>query len=405
LNRYVNVRELEGSALSKLSKHLRTIAELLVVTICTLTFAVTALGFIVSLLRRDAVGTRDFVEYWASGSLLAHHANPYDSGAILRLERSVGFNLPAQIMANPPWALPLVLPLGFLSPRAGYLLWILSSIACLVASVRMIWAMHGCPTTQWNILGYTFAPALLCLLAGQVTVYVLFGLVLFLRWHRSRPFMAGVSLWLCLLKPHLFLPFGIVLLAWIILSRSYKVLAGTAAALGVSTAITIVLDPQVWVHYFRMMSTVRLDQANVPCLSILLRQQVWPHTVWLQWLPAVLSCVWALAYFWRHRHQWDWLKEGSVLTLVSLMVPPYTWILDQAVLIPALLHGAYTTQSRNLIALLALSSAAIEIGLFRPTSVLQSFFFLWTVPAWLAWYLFAVRRGDRMNAGRITEKA
>jgi hypothetical protein len=395
----------EWSALSKLSKHVRTIAELLVVTICALTFAITALGFIVSVLRKDAVGTRDFVEYWASGNLLAHHANPYESGAILRLERSVGFNLPAQIMANPPWALPLVLPLGALSPRVGYLLWMLSSIACLVASVRIVWAMHGRPTTQWNILGYTFAPALLCLLAGQVTVYVLFGLVLFLRWHRSRPFMAGVSLWLCLLKPQLFLPFGAVLLAWIILNRSYKVMAGTAVALGVSMAITLVLDPHVWANYFRMMSTARLDQANVPCLSILLRQQVWPHALWLQWIPTALGSIWALAYFWRHRQTWDWLKEGSVLTLVSLLVPPYTWILDQAVLIPSLLHGAYATRSRSLIALLALSSAAIEIGLFRPTSVLQSFFFVWTVPAWLAWYLLAVRHGDRMNAGRMTENA
>src|SRR6266446_1322664 len=388
----------EWTALSKLSKPLRTIAELLVVGICTLTFAITALGFVVSLLRRDAVGTRDFVEYWAAGSLLAHHADPYESSAILRVERSVGFNLPAQIMANPPWALPLVLPLGFLSARVGYLLWILSSIACLVASVRIIWAMHGRPTTDWNVLGYTFAPALLCLLAAQVTVYVLFGLVLFLYWHRSRPFMAGVSLWLCLLKPHLFLPFGIVLLAWIILSKCYKVLAGTAVALGLSTAITLVFDPHIWAHYLRMMSAARLDQANVPCLSILLRQQVWPHTLWLQWLPATLGCIWALAYFWRHRHNWDWMKDGSLLILVSVLVPPYTWILDQAVLIPALLHGAYTTQSRGLIAFLALTSAAIEIGLFRRTSVLQSFFFLWTVPAWLAWYLCAVRRGDRIGA-------
>jgi Glycosyltransferase family 87 len=391
--------------LSKLSKIVQTIAELLVVGVCTLMLAITVLGFVVSLVRRDAVGTRDFVEYWAAGSLLAHHANPYDSGAIVRLERSVGFDLPAQIMANPPWALPLVLPLGFLSSRAGYWLWMLSSIACLVASVRIVWAMHGRPATQWNILGYTFAPALLCLLAGQVTVYVLFGLVLFLRWHRSHPFIAGVSLWLCLLKPHLFLPFGVVVLAWIILNKSYKVLAGTVVVLGVSMAITLVLDPQVWAHYFGMMNTARLDQANVPCLSVLLRQKLWPHTLWLQWLPAALGCIWALAYFWRHRHTWDWLKEGSVLTLVSLLVPPYTWILDQAVLIPALLHGAYATQSRSLIALLALSSAAIEMGLFRPTSVLQSFFFVWTVPAWLAWYLIAVRRGDRTNAGRLTENA
>jgi hypothetical protein len=385
--------------LSKLSKHFRMIAELLVVGICTLTFAITALGFVVSLLRRDAVGTRDFVEYWASGTLLAHHANPYEGGAILRLERSVGFNLPSQIiMANPPWSLPLVLPLGFLNPRAGDALWVLSSVVCLVASVRMIWAMHGCPKTQWNILGYTFAPALLCLLAGQVTVYVLFGLVLFLRWHRSRPFLAGVSLWLCTLKPHLFLPFGLVLLAWIILTRSYKVLAGTAVALGLSTAIALVFDPHVWAHYGQMMSAARLDRMDIPGFSVLLRERVWPHTLWLQCLPAALGCIWALAFFWRHHDEWDWMRHGSLLMLVSVLVPPYTWLLDQAVLIPALLHAAYATQSRSLIAFLALTSAAIEIGLFLHTPLLQSFFFLWTVPAWLAWYLYATRRGDRIDA-------
>src|SRR5438270_9280939 len=388
-------KNLKGvSALSKRSQHLRTTVEFFVVGICTLAFAITALGFVVSLLRRDAVGTRDFVEYWASGNLLAHHANPYEGDAILRLERSVGSILPLQIMANPPWTLLLVLPLGFLSPRVGDLLWVLSSLAALVASVRIIWEMHGRPTTPWNGLGYTFAPALLCLLAGQVTVFVLFGLVLFLRWHQSHPFMAGVSLWFCMLKPHLFLPFGVVLLVWIILSRSYKVLAGTLVTLGVSTAITLIFDPHVWVHYWRMMSVARIDRMDIPGFSVVLRQHVRPHTFWIQCLPSALGCIWALGYFRKHRDEWDWMKHGSLIILVSVLVPPYTWIFDQAVLIPSLLHGAYATQSRNLIALLALTSAAIEIGLFLPTPSPRSFYFLWTVPAWLVWYLRATKRRE-----------
>jgi hypothetical protein len=392
----------EWGTLSKLAHHLRILVEFVVVGICTLTFAFTTLAIIVSLLGRDAAGTRDFVEYWASGHLLADHANPYDSGTILQVERSVSPNIPLQIMANPPWALPLVLPLGFLSPRTGELLWVVSSLACLIASVRMIWVIHGRPSTPWNILGYTFAPALLCLLAGQVTIYVLFGLVLFLRWHRSQPFLAGASLWLCMLKPHLFLPFGVVLLAWIIVNRSYKILAGTAVALGLGTAITLVFDPHIFVHYARMMSEARIDRLDTPGFSVLLRQHIRPHTLWIQCLPAALGCIWALAYFRSHRQEWDWLKHGSPLMLVSVLVPPYTWILDQAVLIPALLHGAYTTRSRSLIGLLALTSAAIEIGLFRGTPLLQSFYFLWTVPTWLVWYLFATRFGI---AKRITENA
>ena len=55
-------------------KNLRVIVEFLIVGICTLAFALTTVGIIASLLEPHAAGTRDFVEYWASGQQLAHHA-------------------------------------------------------------------------------------------------------------------------------------------------------------------------------------------------------------------------------------------------------------------------------------------------------------------------------------------
>jgi uncharacterized protein len=377
-------------------KNLRVIAEFLVVGICTVTFALTTVGICASVLGSDAAGRRDFVEYWASGRLLAHHANPYDGDAILGLERSVGFpsGIPVLIMWNPPSALLLVLPLGFLAPVTADLLWSLLLLACLVASVRMVWIMHGRPKNQVYLLGYSFGPALVCLLAGQVSLFVLLGLVLFLRLHRVRPFLAGVSLWLCLLKPHLFLPFGIVLLVWAITTRSHKLLAGVAVALGFSTGVAVLWDPLVWAHYGRMMSTMstaRMQQEVIPCLSIMLRWTISPKTMWLQYLPSALGCIWALAYFRKHYDHWDWMEHGSLLMLVSVLVAPYTWFLDQAILIPALLHAAYLTRSRSLLAILALASAGIEIGALRGILLLHSAFYMWTIPVWLAWYLYATK--------------
>ena len=270
-------------------------------------------------------------------------------------------------------------------------LWSLLLLACLVASVRMVWIMHGRPKNQLHWLGYSFVPALSCLLSGQVTIFLLLGLALFLRFHRSRPFLAGVSLWLCMLKPHLFLPFGVVLIVWVILTRSYKILVGTVVALGVSSAVALMLDPLVWVQYGQMMSTARINRLVIPCLSIMLRQKLSPNTIWLQYLPAVLGCVWALTYFRRHRDDWDWIEHGSLLMLVSLLFAPYTWFMDQAILIPALLHAAYVTRSRNLLAVLALASAIIEIAILRGLPLLQSVFYLWTAPGWLVWYLCATR--------------
>jgi uncharacterized membrane protein (UPF0127 family) len=372
---------------------LRAIAEFLVVAICTLGFLMTVGGICASMLRGDSAGIRDFVTYWASGQQLAHHANPYDGNAILRLERSAGFPSGGQvlIMRNPPSALLFALPLGFLSARTALLLWLLLLTASLVISVRITWIMHGRPKTQLNLLGYTFGPALICLMVGQVSLLVLLGLALFLRLHRSRPFLAGASLWLCWLKPHLFLPFGVVLLIWAISRRSYKVLAGNAAALGISTAIALVLDPQVWRHYGQMMLAARIDRLPIPCLSIMLMRHINPNAVWLQYLPAVLGCAWALWYFRRHRDDWDWVEHGSLLVLVSVVVAPYSWIMDQAILIPALLHAVYRTRSRSDVAILALASAVVGVWIVRGDVALASAFYIWPAPVWLVWYLYALR--------------
>jgi len=373
----------------------RAIAEFLVLIICITTFVFTAIGILAVLMGSGAAGSRDFIEYWASAHQVLHHANPYDASSILKLEQSAGFpiGLPPLIMGNPPSALLLILPLGLLSPVAGELLWELLLLASLAASIHMIRTMHGNPKSLLHLLGFSFAPILSCLLSGQVAIFVLLGLVLFLRLHRSHSFLAGVSLWLCLLKPHLFLPFGIVLLLWIIRTRSYKILAGTAFALCLSSAIATLLDPPVWMQYTRMMSTERIDSLRMPCLGSLLRFYVSPHTLWLQCLPAALSCIWAITYFLKRRDEWDWIENGSPLILVSVFVAPYTWLMDQAVLIPALLHGAYLTRSRTLIAILALMSAVIEIGIIGGIPLLHSDFYLWTAPAWLIWYLCAVRSG------------
>jgi Glycosyltransferase family 87 len=385
-----------------LRKKFRTLTEFVVVGICTTALAITVVGICAALLGGHAAGSRDFVEYWASGHILAHHANPYDGNAILGLELSVGYppELPVLIMWNPPPALFLVLPLGFVGSRAGELLWSLLLVASLVASVRMVWIMHGRPDNLVHLLGYSFAPALVCLLAGQVSLFVLLGLVLFLRWNRSRPFLAGTALWLCLLKPHLFLPFGLVLVAWVFATRSYKLLAGVAVAVGFSSAVVLIWDPSVWLHYgqmIRSVSTMRMQQELIPCLSIMLRWLISPKTMWLQYVPAVLGCFWALAYFRKHYRDWDWMEHGSLLMLVSVLLAPYSWLMDQAILIPALLHGAYLTRSRGLIAIFALASAVIDIGALRGLALLHSPFFIWTAPAWLAWYLCAAKTSSETS--------
>jgi hypothetical protein len=158
------------------------------------------------------------------------------------------------------------------------------------------------------------------------------------------------------------------------------------------------MNPLVWMQYGEMMHQERLDRVLIPSPSTMLRQHVYPHTLWLQCLPAGIGCVWALAYYLKRRAEWDWVRDGSLLMLVSVFVAPYTWFMDQAVLIPALLRGAYLTRSRTLIAILALMSAVIEIAIFRKVPLLHSAFYVWSAPGFLVWYLFAGRSRSTLVA-------
>jgi hypothetical protein len=368
------------------------IADLLIAGVTGLTLALATLFLCVMPLAGNMAGSRDYVVYWATGQQLVHHANPYDGDAILRIERSAG--LPAVdgvlFMRNPPWGLLLALPLGYIGMRAGALLWSLALLACLIISVRILWRLHGRPRGYLHWLGVSFAPALICLLMGQTSLFALLGYVLFLDLHPRRPFAAGISLWLCALKPQLFLPFGVVLLAWILVSRSYKLLAGAAVALAASCAAVYGIAPAAWMEYARMMRTAGVAAERVPCLSVALRFWISPNAIWLTWLPTALACAWALGYFFTRRHTWDWMKNGSLLLLVSLVTAPYSWVYDEGVVIPALLQGAYLTRFRTLLAVLALASVAVEAELVGGVK-LPTAFYLWTAPAWLLWYLCATR--------------
>lgn len=379
---------------SKRRKALRVAANLVVATICGLAFGFTAQGFIISMLSKQVVGSRDFVVYWATGQQLAHHANPYDGAALLKLERGAGLSdkYGAMYMRNPPSTLLLAYPLGFLPVTVASVAWSLFLLLCFVGSVYILWRMHGQRKGHRDWIAYSFAPALVCLLNGQTSVFALLGLVVFLRLHRTHQFLAGVSLWLCLLKPHLFLPFGLVMMVWIVLTKSYRIVLGAALALAGSCAIAYRIDPIAWSQYSHMVHTSGIQWEFIPCVSVLLRAWISKGTIWLQYVPAGIGCIWALWYFWSRRARWNWNTHGSLLMLVSIAVAPYCWLFDQALAIPALLRGAYFTKSRNLVIVLALLSAFVEVALFcniiKPSAVYL--WTMWTAPTWLAWYLLAV---------------
>jgi hypothetical protein len=370
------------------------LAELSIAGVAGLSLALIVLYIFAAPIAGNLAASRDFVSYWATGRLLINHGNPYDRDAIAAIEHSAGLDARAVlIMRNPPWALPLAYPLGFLGLRVAGVLWTLLLLSCLLLSLHMLHQLYGSPANRIHWLGFAFTPALICFTMGQTPLLALLGFVLFLRLYRRRPFAAGASLWLCALKPHLFLPFALVLLIWIFVSRSYRVFAGVAAVMAADALVTVGVDPAAWSQYAYYMRASDITREFTPCLGDLLRDSIRPSAEWLAFVPAMLGSVWALAYFWPRRRTWNWLENGNPVMLVSLLVAPFGWIFDQSLAIPALLGGAYATRSRNLLVVLVLAILLLDFEISKV--YVGSPLYLWTAPAWLVWYLFARAARDR----------
>ena len=349
-------------------------------------------GIFVLILEDGNVEQRDFISYWAAGHQLVQGKNPYDGAAIRKLELTAGYDQSyLLVMRNPPAALFLAAPLGFLSPNAGFLFWMIALVASLVASIRMLWILHGRRTDRLHLLGYCFAPVMACLMAGQFGIFLLLGIVLLLYYHKSQPVLAGAALLLCAAKPHLLLPFGIVLLLRVFERKTYRILAGFCAALLASCALVFCFDIHAWSQYVREIYSAGIMDEFIPTLSGFLRLLLHRDAVWLQFLPEAAACLWALWYFWSRRSRWDWMNQGLLLLIVSVLCAPYAWFTDEAILLPAVLAGVYRADDagRSLLPFGLVAGAAM-IEVFVKVQM-TSGWYVWTVPAWLAWYLYATR--------------
>jgi hypothetical protein len=358
--------------------------------------------FMLSLTDKSAAD-RDFIQYWAAGQQLVHGANPYDASAILELERAMGLERSqAKVTFSPPTAFFVLVPLGLVSAKEGFIIWLLAQLAALSLSIWILWKVNDRPDSRYHLLGYLFAPALACLFIGQLGIFFLLSIVLFLYLHTTRPWLAGAVLFPCVAKPHLFVPFALALLLWVVYQKSYRLLGGFFAALAASCTLTLYFDPQIWQQYFRMMRAGESLDVFAPSMSAVFRLLgmvfLRGDAVWPQFVLEVIGCVWAPWYFWTRRARWNWMEQGMVVLLVSVACAPYVWFFDETILLPAVLAGLYHTikSGRSLIPIALIAGiAAIEV--FEGIEITTPFY-IWTAPAWLLWYLYATGRLARRTA-------
>lgn len=350
-----------------------------------------ALGFLllasVFLASHAQSPNRDFISYWSAGRLLAQHANPYSRPAVLQIEHSVGYLYARPlVMRNTPLTLFLFAPLGWFSYATAATLWEMALILAALGSIRLMqpFAIGPIPYSV-----FFFAPVIDCILAGQSSIFVLLGVSLFIRLVERRPFLAGIPLVLCLLKPHLLAIFWLVLLLEIMRKRQWGVIGGLLAAMLAALLAALVLDPHVWTHYFADLRGEGIRTQFFPNLAyglrwVIARQQLWP-----QFIPLVAGLPLALIFWWRRRGIWQWKREGVLLIAGSALVSPYSFHVDEVLFLPAVLY-CFTRSSEPLRRVfVAINALAIFLCIRFPS--LSSPADMWTGPITMLWLTYAWR--------------
>jgi len=277
-------------------------------------------------MRTITVPANDFMLIaWNQGQRLLHHG-------------AVDLTYP-----YPLWTQILMLPFALGSPEFGAQMWFVCSLLLLAASIVILIDLLNWPIRLSLLVIVTlfvgaFGPVFTTLWIGQLNSVSVLSLALLTRALKSRSWMtAGAALGLGLIKPQLTILASAAIFALAVWERQWKLFAafGSVLTLFVGLSIPFAVTPR---QIFGGGAVEHLAKYLAHTSTLWgLGFMIVPDSLWL---PALVSCLltgW-LAYTWidsvragRWSEQTPYLI--GVTTIVNLLILPYSWFYNQAVLI------------------------------------------------------------------------
>ncbi len=284
----------------------------------------------------------DFSAFWGAAWLLAKGSNPYDTKALLVLQQSLGWHKDFPLLVwNPPWVALWLFPLAGLPFPIAQWIWIAILVA-LITTMAAIWwhiVRHS-----WHrviiafVLAMTFPPTLMLLKQQQLSAFVLLSATLFTVFHRRRPILAGASLLFLSTKPHLAMPFALVLILWVWQQRAWHLITGSIVSLIFFSLSPLLLFPNIWQAYFISALGDLPTYWVTPTLTTLVRLIGGPERTLLIWVLPAISLGIALWLWKRNQRRWRWFEQTPLLLSLGLLLAPYAWLFDQILLLPLLIE-------------------------------------------------------------------
>jgi Glycosyltransferase family 87 len=292
----------------------------------------------------------DFGIYYSAAKVSQAGGNPFDLPTLHREQQNIRDGLPPMPANSGPWSVGVLMPFTLVPFPAARLMWLLLEIAALITCGDLLWKRYGGRESQvvwvWLVVlgGYASVQTLLL---GQLSVLVLVGFVLFVQFHQTRPFLAGLGLSLLIVKPQNQLLAMLIGTLWMIDRRQGKVCTGIVAGAFGLTTLAAIGNPRIFSQYFQLLTNEPPVGYLPPLPGSVLRVWFGLERFWLTFVPLVLGCVWGVAFYRRNRANWDWSEKLPLVLLVSYLASPYGWAYDQLVFLFAYLQVAAIVCSRR----------------------------------------------------------
>jgi len=388
------------------SKLFRTVARLLLAGLVLYFFVQRADTLRVNVTQRDSIA------YWTAGRLLLAHADPYDTDKVFEMEQQQGYvEQKPLVLRTPPWSLFMVLGLGVLDAFWAWVVWVAASVAGLLLAMRLCWRIYGAqriPQNVFWIVGYLFAPVPACLVAGQMGIMLLLGLVLFLCWEAKRPYLAGAALILPFAKPHLLSLFWVALIFWVVSRKKWALAIGFVMAFALACLLPSLFDPRVFGDYREMLRRASVGLEFIPALSGVIRLLFFRRWFWVQFLPVAIGLAWCAQFVAQRRSNWNWQEHAPALIVTSVLTTPYAWLTDEVVVLPAILQAAvwiYVARknlkvtARIAVFVFALLNLLLLL-ILRSKIPFATGIYFWSSLVWFSFYFFARGKQSRNVAGQ-----
>ncbi len=297
----------------------------------------------------------DFITFWGASHLtLAGDAvGAFDFHRIFGAEQlAVPANAQVFLWHYPPIYQMMVTPLALLPYGVSWLVFVGLGLCLYIATLRPLFDERLAAGADAIYLALAFPGAFICVFHGQNSLYsaaIFAGGLLLLE--RGRPYLAGLALGTLIYKPQ----FGVLLPLAFLAAGQWRVFVATgASALAITGLATLLLGPDLWLAFFANAPIVRevmeqgmLPWAKMPSAFIFLRDLGVPQTIayGAQVLTALGAAGAVCLVWWRlgaTRLAW------AVLIAATLLVSPYTFDYEFAILAPVLVivgsdmaaHGA-----------------------------------------------------------------